>query len=63
METLNHSVHGSSVRGTKGGRGGGSNFAFTDGSVRYLKHGRSLGPVNLWAVTERWRTNAINVVP
>ncbi len=63
VETLNHSVHGSTVRGAQGGRGGGSNFAFTDGSVRYLKHGRSLVPVNLWAVTERWRTNAINVAP
>jgi prepilin-type N-terminal cleavage/methylation domain-containing protein/prepilin-type processing-associated H-X9-DG protein len=61
VEVLNHSVHGSTVRGNSGGKGGGSNYAFCDGSVRFLKHGRSLGPINLWAVTERWRTNAINV--
>jgi len=61
VEVLNHSVHGSTVRSDRGGKGGGSNYAFCDGSVRFLKHGRSLGPINLWAVTERWRTNAINV--
>jgi prepilin-type N-terminal cleavage/methylation domain-containing protein/prepilin-type processing-associated H-X9-DG protein len=38
---------------------GGSNFAFADGSVRFLRYGRSLTPVNLWAVTEKWRTNAV----
>ncbi len=62
IEVLNHSVHGSTVRGRQGGKGGGSNYAFCDGSVRFLKHGRSLGPINLWALTDRWRTNAINVV-
>ncbi|HAB16663.1 MAG TPA: type II secretion system protein [Verrucomicrobiota bacterium] len=61
VEVLNHSVHGSTLRSDKGGKGGGSDYAFADGSVRFLKHGRSLGPVNLWALTERWRTNAINV--
>jgi len=34
---------------------GGSNFTFADGSVRFLKYGESLNPVNLWAVTEAWR--------
>ncbi|MBX3733821.1 MAG: prepilin-type N-terminal cleavage/methylation domain-containing protein [Verrucomicrobiae bacterium] len=61
VDVLNHSVHGAGTRGPKGGIGGGSNYAFTDGSVRYLRHGRSLGPINLWAVNERWRTNAINI--
>lgn len=61
VEVLNHSMHGSSVRGDRGGKGGVSNYAFADGSARSLKHGRSLGPINLWAVTERWRTNAITV--
>ncbi len=60
VEVLNHSMHGSTVRGDRGGKGGGSDYAFADGSVRFLKHGGSLAPVNLWAVTERWRTNAIN---
>jgi len=60
IEVLNHSVHGTTVRTDRGGKDGGSNYAFADGSVRYLRHGRSLAPVNLWALTERWRTNAIN---
>ena len=38
-------------------RSGGSNYAFADGSVRFLKFGRSLSPINLWAVTEAGRTN------
>jgi prepilin-type processing-associated H-X9-DG protein len=38
-------------------RSGGSNFAFADGSVRYLKFGKSLTPINLWAVTDQARTN------
>jgi len=36
---------------------GGSNCAFVDGSVRYLKFGRSVYPLNLWATTDNWRTN------
>ncbi len=36
---------------------GGSNYAFADGSVRFLPFGRSLYPINLWAVTQQWRTN------
>ncbi len=34
---------------------GGSNYAFTDGSVRFLKSGGSVIPVNFWAVTDRYR--------
>ena len=30
--------------------GGGSDYAFADSSVRFLKFGKSLQPVNLWAV-------------
>ncbi len=63
VEVLNHSVHNSQSRAASGGRGGGSNYAFADGSTRYLKHGRSIAPINLWAVTERWRTNAISAAP
>ncbi len=59
IEVLNHSIHNSSVRNATGGKGGGSDYAFGDGSTRYLKQGKSLAPLNLWAVTERWRTNAI----
>lgn len=34
---------------------GGSNFAFADGSARFLKFGRSTTPENLWAVRDEWR--------
>jgi prepilin-type N-terminal cleavage/methylation domain-containing protein/prepilin-type processing-associated H-X9-DG protein len=34
---------------------GGSNYTFVDGSVRLLKYGESVSPVNLWAVTDEWR--------
>jgi prepilin-type N-terminal cleavage/methylation domain-containing protein/prepilin-type processing-associated H-X9-DG protein len=44
----------------RGARAGGSNFAFADGSARLLKYGKSFAPLNLWAVAERWRTNALS---
>lgn len=46
-------------RHSNGGRKnmGGSNYAFADGSVRFLPFGRSFYPINLWAVTPGWRTN------
>jgi prepilin-type processing-associated H-X9-DG protein len=34
---------------------GGANYAFVDGSVRFLKFGQSVNPVNLWALTPTWR--------
>jgi prepilin-type N-terminal cleavage/methylation domain-containing protein/prepilin-type processing-associated H-X9-DG protein len=37
---------------------GGSNYAFADGSARYLRYGRSVSPLNLWAVTDAWRKSA-----
>jgi prepilin-type N-terminal cleavage/methylation domain-containing protein/prepilin-type processing-associated H-X9-DG protein len=37
------------------GTGGGSNYAFADGSARYLRFGESLSPVNMWFVVEEWR--------
>ncbi len=43
--------------------GGGSNFAFVDGSVRYLKAGKMLTPYNLWAVTDLFRNNPSSVQP
>jgi len=46
---------------SRSGKGGGSNYAFADGSVRFLKFGRSLFPVNLWAVQDGWRTNSAKV--
>ncbi len=40
-------------------KSGGSNYAFADGSARFIKHGRLLYPMNLWAVTDYFRTNRI----
>jgi len=47
----------------KGGRAGGSNFAFVDGGVRFLKYGRSTLPLNLWAVSDADRTSYAFVAP
>jgi prepilin-type N-terminal cleavage/methylation domain-containing protein/prepilin-type processing-associated H-X9-DG protein len=52
---LEQSRHMADRTGKAGG--GGSNYAFADGSVRYYKYGRALIPINLWAVTAQWRTN------
>ena len=38
-------------------KSGGANHAYVDGSVRYSLYGRSLCPINEWAVTEAGRTN------
>jgi prepilin-type processing-associated H-X9-DG protein len=60
-EVLNHAVHNSAVRSDRGGSAnGGSNFAFADGSTRYLRYRNSLSPINLWAITPQWRTNTMN---
>src|SRR5207237_395263 len=39
-------------------RFGQSNYAWLDGSVRALKFGKSTCPINLWAATDKWRTDA-----
>ena len=33
-------------------RSGGSNFAFVDGSVRFMRYGAAVWPLNLWAVSD-----------
>lgn len=53
---LNQNRHGNAV---KTGRGGGSNYAMTDGSARFMKFGRSLSPLNLWAVTPEARKRGL----
>jgi prepilin-type N-terminal cleavage/methylation domain-containing protein/prepilin-type processing-associated H-X9-DG protein len=35
-----------------GDHGGGSNFAFVDGSVRYVRYGGTTWPLNLWCLTD-----------
>jgi prepilin-type N-terminal cleavage/methylation domain-containing protein len=44
--------HGAHARVNRNYRGGGSDFAFIDGSARYLKYGTAVNPLNLWAVTD-----------
>jgi prepilin-type N-terminal cleavage/methylation domain-containing protein/prepilin-type processing-associated H-X9-DG protein len=36
----------------RGKYAGGSNFAYVDGSVRYMRFGTTVWPLNLWAVTD-----------
>jgi prepilin-type processing-associated H-X9-DG protein len=43
-----------------GSKSGGSDYAFADGSTRYLLYRKSLEPINLWAITPQWRTNSLN---
>ena len=40
-----------------GEKSGGSNYAMADGSARFIKFRGLLYPLNLWAVTEYYRTN------
>ena len=58
LQEVEHGRH--STGGNNNNRAGGSDFAFADGSARFLKFGRSLTPLNLWAVEDVWRTNTAN---
>ncbi len=51
---VDQSRHSTVARNT---HGGGSDYAFADGSIRFLKFGKSFIPVDLWATEEKWRTN------
>ncbi len=53
---IQHARHG----GPKPSTGGGSNFAFGDGGVRYVKFGGSIWPMALWAATDKERDKGIN---
>ena len=48
-DRVEHGCH-STTRKQEGS--GGSNFTFIDGSVRFLKYGRSVWPLNQWAVSD-----------
>jgi prepilin-type N-terminal cleavage/methylation domain-containing protein/prepilin-type processing-associated H-X9-DG protein len=60
VQEIEQSRHGS-LRAKS--RAGGSNYAFADGSARFLPFGQSLWPVNLWAAEESVRQNAAAVMP
>jgi len=55
-DQVERGCHSTSRSGTVS-RSGGSNFAFVDGSVRFLKFGKEIWPENLWAVTDEDRKN------
>lgn len=55
LPDLEESRHGAT--GKTFSKSGSSNYAFGDGSVRAVRFGESLCPLNLWAVTERGRTD------
>ena len=38
---------------------GGSNYTFADGSARYLRYKGTMYPLNLWGVTDFFRTNKV----
>jgi prepilin-type N-terminal cleavage/methylation domain-containing protein/prepilin-type processing-associated H-X9-DG protein len=59
-DRIEHGCH-STLR--KGGKTGGSNYAFVDGSVRFLKYGRCTWPLNLWSVTDGDRLSYAFVAP
>jgi len=60
MDLLEGNVVGNDVdrleHGAHAGLRGGSNFAFVDGSARFLKYGRSVWPLDLWAISDADRT-------
>jgi len=52
------------VEGARHSRGGsassgGSNYAFADGSVRFIRQPGALTPINMWALTDHWRMNTV----
>jgi prepilin-type N-terminal cleavage/methylation domain-containing protein len=55
---LNQSRHDSTAGASTTGWGaGGSNHAMADGSARFIKFPQSVNPMNLWAITDKGRTN------
>ncbi len=56
VDELEQSRH-STVRAAS--RGGGSDYAFADGSARFYRFGNTFAPINLWAVVDEWRTNSV----
>jgi prepilin-type N-terminal cleavage/methylation domain-containing protein len=60
FDRAEHGCHSSGANRSKTGgsiQSGGSNFAFSDGSARFLKFGDSVNPLNLWCVSDKDRSN------
>ena len=50
-DQLEHGCHSTGRSGSLS-KSGGSNYAFADGSARFLKFGKDIYPLNLWAVSD-----------
>ena len=57
IEVLVLGRHGLDREDVLGDRSGGANHAFADGSVRFVDFGKAICPVNLWGITDYYRTN------
>ena len=62
LQEIEESRHNNPV-GTSRSGAGGSIFGFVDGGARYLAYGRSIAPVNQWAVTPQWRASSSAITP
>jgi len=51
LDQVERGCHSTPRAGTAS-KTGGSNYAFADGSTRFLKYGHDVWPINLWAVLE-----------
>jgi prepilin-type N-terminal cleavage/methylation domain-containing protein/prepilin-type processing-associated H-X9-DG protein len=56
---LDQSKHSTIQKDSHGNGGGGSNYGFVDGSVRFMKFGKAFDPVNLWAIVPEIRDIAV----
>ena len=45
--------------GPSNSKSGGSDYAFADGSARFIKWGKALSPINLWAVVDSVRNTGL----
>jgi prepilin-type N-terminal cleavage/methylation domain-containing protein/prepilin-type processing-associated H-X9-DG protein len=56
VEEIERGRHSAGAKNTKTG---GANYAMADGSARFIKYRGALYPLNLWAVTDAFRTNRV----
>jgi prepilin-type N-terminal cleavage/methylation domain-containing protein/prepilin-type processing-associated H-X9-DG protein len=54
LDQVERGAH-STIRAGTISRSGGSNYAFADGSARYLRYGKEIWPENMWAVEDEDR--------
>lgn len=52
---LNQSKHSNGGMTKRNDGSGGSNYIFADGSARFIKFGKTVSPINMWAITDAWR--------